>query len=355
MWSAAIRRRKEALRLVATVGTEVSRQYGKSKLRQLFEVGILALRGYTVLDYYFLNLYEDYTRAWKFMTRGQFDNIRRKWNPPVQGVFEFNKWIFGNYCTALGIPTPRCYGVFDRQIGFTAEGHPLRDKESLSALLASVNDPVVFKPIAGTHGHHIMVSDRFDSVAGKLTRANKQEMSLEELYGILTREKFPWLIQAKVRQHPVLSDLHETSLNTTRIITLLRTDGNIDVLAAVFRIGVGSAEIDNTHGGGIVASIDPENGTCGPAVSQSTIRRMARHPDTGHQIEGFVIPQWNSMKEAVCNAHRRLPFARSLGWDVALSESGPVIVEVNATWYLHAVQMTGKSLWETAFAKPPAN
>jgi hypothetical protein len=143
------------------------------------------------------------------------------------------------------------------------------------------------------------------------------------------------------------------SLNTARIITLLGLDGTIGVLGAILRIGVGTAEIDNTHGGGIVAPIDLGSGTCGPAVSLSTIRRMARHPDTDRQIEGFAVPYWNRMKEAAVAAHRRLPFARSLGWDLAFGEDGPVIVEVNGSWYQNGVQVSGKSLWETAFSKPP--
>lgn len=353
MWSEQIRRRKEAIRLVRTVGAEVSTEFGKSQLRQLFEIASLGLRGFSASDYYVLNLYRDPSLARKYMNRRQYDAVRRKWNPPQQGIFEFNKWIFGNYCIAVGIPTPRCYGVFHYQSGVTVDGLPLRDVEDLCALMDRIGGLLVCKPIAGRHGNDVMVFDHFDPGSRALTRANGQKIQLEDVYRILVRKDFPWLLQEKVRQHRALLELHEASVNTARVITLLGLDGKVEVLGAVLRIGIGSAEIDNTSGGGIAASIDLKSGICGSAMSESTIRRMARHPDSGRQVEGFIVPYWDRMKEVAVSAHQRLPFARSLGWDVAFGEDGPVILEVNGTWYPNHLQMAGKSLWETAFGKAP--
>src|SRR3546814_10781816 len=107
---------------------------------------------------------------------------------------------------------------------------------------------------------------------------------------ILAAKPFAWVVQQKVRQHPALHDLHPSSLNTCRIITLLSGQGKVDILGAVLRIGTGQGEVDNTTGGGIAAAIDLDSGTCGAAVSESTIRRVARHPDSDRPIEGFVIP-----------------------------------------------------------------
>lgn len=353
MWSAQIRRRKVALKLVRTVGTEVSNQFGKSQLRQLLEIGILGLRGYSASDYYVLALYKDPSQAGKYMNQRRFDETRRRWNPPQQGIFEFNKWIFGNYCAAVGIPTPRCYGMFHPKTGITVEGCPLRDMEDLRTVVDSIDGSIVCKPIAGSHGEDVIVFDHFDRESRVLTRANGQQVRLEDVYRILTRKAFPWLLQERVRQHRALLELHQASVNTARIITLLGVDGQVEVLGAVLRIGIGSAEIDNTSGGGIAAPINLESGACGAAISESTIRLMTRHPDSGRQIEGFIVPYWDRMKEVAISAHQRLPFARSLGWDVAFGEQGPVILEVNGTWYQNHVQMTGKSLWQTAFGKAP--
>src|SRR5690606_31323228 len=68
-------------------------------------------------------------------------------------------------------------------------------------------------------------------------------------------------------------------------------------------------------------------------------------------IEGLALPCWERVKETAVKAHRFLPFARSLGWDVAFGAQGPVILEVNGSWYYNRVQMTGQSLWETEFGR----
>jgi hypothetical protein len=353
MWSSAIIRRKKALKLIRTVGAEVKNETGKSQLKQLLEIGLLGLHGYSASDYYVLGLYRDPRQATRYMNRSQFDKVRRHWNPPVQGIFEFNKWIFGHYCARVGISTPKCFGLFHPKTGITAGGRPLRDLEDLGALLSATNGGVAIKPIAGSHGDNVMIVDNFDTQSQMLTRANGEKMKLEELHGILAEKPYQWVLQERVRQNPALSRLHASSLNTARIITLLTADGSIEILAAVLRIGTGQGEVDNTTGGGIAAAIDLSSGACGAAVSQSTIRKIANHPDSGCPIEGFVVPDWENMKAATVDAHTRLPFARSLGWDVALGEQGPVILEVNGTWYQNHVQMTGTSLWDTAFAKGP--
>lgn len=353
MLSAQIQRRRKALRLLRTVGAEVSREHGKGQLQQLIELGLLGLRGYSASDYYVLGLYRDYRQASRYMTRSQFDKVRRQWNPPSQGIVEFNKWIFGNYCTSIGIPTPQCYGLFHARVGLTVAGNPLRDCATLAAVFSSTESGIAIKPIAGSHGNDVMVVDRFDVATGNLKRANGKSTTLQELHQLMVDKGFPWVLQAKVTQHEALRALHAASLNTARIITLLDHEGDVQILGAVLRIGTGSAEIDNTTGGGVAAPIDLATGACDAAVSESTIRRITHHPDSSLPIEGFVVPEWERMKATAIEAHKRLPFARSLGWDVALGDSGPTVLEVNGTWYQNHVQMTGTSLWDTAFADLP--
>src|SRR3546814_11736678 len=101
-------------------------------------------------DYYVLGLYRDISQAPKFMNRGQFDQVRRRWNPPAQGIFEFNKWIFGHYCASVGIPTPRCYGLFHPSCGITAEGRPLRDLAALGAWMSHAHGALAITTVAGT-------------------------------------------------------------------------------------------------------------------------------------------------------------------------------------------------------------
>lgn len=354
MWSEQIRKRREALRLLDTAGAEVRSDFGKSKTRQFVEICLLGIKGYSAADYYLLGLYKDPGQARRFMTHGEYNEIRRKLNKPVSGIIEFNKWVFGRYCESVGIPTPRCHGVFHQDIGFAANGRPLRSFDDLWALLSALEGPIVVKPLAGDRGENVRIFDRIDREARTLTGANRRETGLEALHRDLISKEEPWLLQEKVAQHPTVAALHASSVNTARIITVRSDDGEVLILAAALRIGIGAAEIDNTTGGGIAAPIDLASGVCGPATSRSSIRTISTHPDTGCRIEGLALPYWDRVKETVFKAHRFLPFARSLGWDVAFGLEGPVVLEVNGSWYYNRVQMTGQSLWETAFGNSRA-
>ena len=55
-------------------------------------------------------------------------------------------------------------------------------------------------------------------------------------------------------------------------------------------------------------------------------------PGWGTRIEGIELPMWD---EALELAHAAMPHFlpnRSIGWDVAITDRGPVIVEANREW-----------------------
>lgn len=312
---------------------------------------MLGLKGYGAADYYLLGLYKDPGLAARFMTNAQYNEARRRLNKPVQGIIEFNKWVFAKYCDSVGIPTPHCYGIFNREFGFSEHQARLRSFDDLCELLRSLEKPIVVKPLAGDRGEGVRVFEEIDTVRQILVGANRTKTTFRQLHDALTGKGSAWLIQEKVEQHPILKRLHASSVNTARIITLRGNSGDIVILTAALRIGVGGAEVDNTTGGGIAAEIDLPSGVCRAAMSRSSIRPIARHPDSGHRIDGLALPCWESVKETTVRAHQLLPFARSLGWDVAFGPDGPVVLEVNGSWYYNRVQMTGQSLWETEFGR----
>jgi hypothetical protein len=349
MWTDRLYRRREAFHLLRTAGAEVKADLGKSQFRQLLEIGVLGLKGYRAADYYQLGLYKDVARARKFMTNGEYNRIRSRLNEPVCGIIEFNKWIFAKYCESLGLPTPHCYGVFHKVFGFDENQKPLRDLPGLSDLLDSVGGAIVVKPLSGDRGDSIRVFNNIDPDRRIFIAPDGTTVSYRQLHEFFLTRQHPWLVQEKVAQHPVLAHLHESSVNTARVITLRCDNGDIAILSAALRIGIGSAEIDNTTRGGLAAEIDLETGVCRSATSRFSIRPVPVHPDSGCRIDGLALPHWDLAKETALKAHRFLPFARSLGWDIAFGVEGPVILEVNGSWYYNRVQMSGRSLWETQF------
>ena len=74
------------------------------------------------------------------------------------------------------------------------------------------------------------------------------------------------------------------------------------------------------------------------------------HPDTGRPILGTPIPDWNRLKEIVLAAAPIFAGIHTQSWDVALTENGPVLLEVNFGGDLNLAQLaTGKGVLDAAY------
>ena len=95
---------------------------------------------------------------------------------------------------------------------------------------------------------------------------------------------------------------------------------------------VGTSAADNFDAGGIAAPIDVETGRLGRAVRKrgtASLVAVDAHPDTGAVIAGRELPQWRTVRAVTCRAHALLPSLGFVGWDVAITPDGPVLVEGN--------------------------
>jgi len=182
---------------------------------------------------------------------------------------------------------------------------------------------IIYKPVDGNRGKGIKAFYISDD-------------SIKDVYEELTG--YPeGVVEAFVIQHPELSRLSPDSINTIRIVSLssnkksVADNGdNLDIAYAALRIGRNNSVVDNFHSGGMVAAIDMETGKLVTDAADMKGNVFAKHPDTGTQIKGFEIPYFNEAIDMVKEAIRKNKIEGYLGWDVAISETGPVLIEVNA-------------------------
>ena len=131
-----------------------------------------------------------------------------------------------------------------------------------------------------------------------------------------------------VIQHPGMNVLCPTSVNTMRIMTF-NDHGKARILWMGLRIGNGVHPVDNFHARGMVVGVDPETGRLiGNAINTDN-EEFSHHPTTGVQIDGFQIPCFEEAKELVLKAALESDKILLVGWDVAISENGPLIIEGN--------------------------
>ena len=137
------------------------------------------------------------------------------------------------------------------------------------------------------------------------------------------------LLEQPIIQHPVMSELNSTSVNSLRIVTLLDEDGEANIMYALVRVGRTGADVDNVSSGGMYAPIDENGIISAPAFCDKTGDYYETHPDTGVVFKGFKIPMFDECIDLVKRAALRVPTVRYVGWDVGVTENGPVLIEGN--------------------------
>jgi len=139
------------------------------------------------------------------------------------------------------------------------------------------------------------------------------------------------LVQRRVSNHRALAPLTLGGLCTIRLHTYRWPGAASQLLLAVYKMPVGHTAVDNFRFGGIVAPVDVETGRLGQALTRSgpLLTEIERHPDTGAVIAGYDVPCWQDAVRLVRRAHDAVPSLATVGWDVAILDDGPVLVEGN--------------------------
>ena len=136
------------------------------------------------------------------------------------------------------------------------------------------------------------------------------------------------LCEEFVVQHKDVSALYPLSVNTYRVVTVL-TEGVPHIVYAFIRIGNGGRFVDNINAGGMAAPINIENGVIEfPAFDKDSIY-YETHPYTNCPIKGWQLPFWKESVETVLSAATVIPQVGYVGWDVAVTENGPLLIEGN--------------------------
>ena len=135
-------------------------------------------------------------------------------------------------------------------------------------------------------------------------------------------------LEQLVKQHKDMNKLCETSCNTIRIMTY-NTHGKSEILAAVLRIGNGVNAVDNFHAGGMTSEIDLETGKLINNALDKDLNEYEIHPKSKVKFIGFQIPYWKELIKMVKEASLESDKIKVVGWDVAIQEDGPIIIEGN--------------------------
>ena len=147
----------------------------------------------------------------------------------------------------------------------------------------------------------------------------------EELYNKLINNN-QTIVEQCITQNKELNNLYSKSVNSLRMFTFYK-DGESHFLQAILKIGNGGV-VDNFSSGGMYTYLD-ENGVVYVEAIDRLDNIYNEHPISKCPIVGFKVPMFKEAVELVKEAAKVVPEIGYVGWDVAIGENEPIMIEGN--------------------------
>lgn len=279
----------------------VHKRSGKSKIYLFFDIifcSVKYLAGYTD---YMVFCFEDLTAKQRktFITRGVNNEYIKKLND-------------SSY-----------YDNFDDKIKFNNIFKKYLNRDFLDLANSTLED---FKDFTNKHSEFIVkpVSEMCGRGVEKIVV--KKNTDIKNLYDKLIKNN-QVLAEEYVIQSKEMSKLFPHSVNTIRLVTI-RKNNKTTVIFRVIRIGNGKNVVDNYNNGGMYSLIDEKGNIIKPAIDKKgNIYEI--HPVTKTKILGFKIPYFKEALNMVKKASEVIEEVGYVGWDIAITDNGPVMIEGN--------------------------
>jgi hypothetical protein len=201
------------------------------------------------------------------------------------------------------------------------------------------NNKIFVKPAESGQGKGIYIFHK----SNDRSRYYSEKTCLNQTFLEMIGKNKDYIIQQGINQHPEISSLYPESVNTIRIITE-NNQGDVRIPCAMMRIGRGKNEIDNASAGGIFLKIAINSGNVGDFAFSYTGEKYSHHPDSKCIFRNFKIPLWDEILRFAKGSAGKLPFFTHLAWDIALTDTGPVAIEINLSPGISGLQISSGGL-----------
>jgi hypothetical protein len=298
--------------------------------------------------YYALNLYEPPHRLSEiehYIGRHESKNglyslmntaLRDK---PKTGHSITNKAVFAKYCAQAGLPHIRVVASGENGVFTVHDETPGTFERDLFVKITRGSGTF------GARSYRWLGDGRYAATDGTTFDREALFKELAE-----SSKRRPLIVNHWLHNHPEIADLATESLLTFRIFTFLDAAGEPHVTHAFMRI---MSKLEPTwktieeYG----SKIDIDTGRMNRMCADRDLAPDAWwdiHPKTGAQVTGRVISGWPAIADLAVAGHREFAHWAVIGWDLAWTPEGPVLIEGNSdpdTHYLQRVhrQMLGQS------------
>lgn len=316
--------------LALTAGRALKKATGKTVASQIADMtGLWFKNGIDPPSYYAQDFYNAprLRDVPHYLTRFETKNgllgaLNRLAPNPFRGNEMCDKALFAECCAKFGIPHPQ---TLISVSGGTVEWHG--QPEDLATSLFC-------KPQRG-QGAEGTMTFRYVS-PGRYTDEDGHQTDLAGVIEALKKSssKIPMLVQPWLENHAAISDLALDSLITIRVVTCINETREPEVTLAMLRLLAKlEPQWQDLPDGEYAAPIDLASGEMGLFTGdnfKTSHLRYERHPITDAPIKGRILADWDLIKKTAISAHAVFSHRSIIGWDIALTSRGPVVLEGNS-------------------------
>ena len=243
-----------------------------------------------------------------------------------------DKWLCARLLERSGVPVPSTVAVIDRSPRAYPGTRTIRTPAALRELV--VAHTRVGSALFGKVNRGVASFGAFLVTGGDRDRLHVHGdgwMDYETFLAQLVGDT-PYLLQRRERNHASFAGWTE-HLATVRVYLLLSGGGEAKAPFTVLKLPSAGNVADNFwRPGNLVCELDPETGAIRTARTMDgdfgTTGREA-HPATGAPLVGETLPGWDELLDLARSVAPIFAPIRYQSMDIAITEAGPLLVEIN--------------------------
>lgn len=171
----------------------------------------------------------------------------------------------------------------------------------------------------------VFAKDPTGECGHNISKIKVAEHTPEELFETC-KKNGQLLVEEAIIQSDDMNEVNPYSVNSYRVVTLLK-DGKAQVIANALRVNQNDATVVGCSDD-IYFAMKPDGSVDGNVVDDYG-NIYTKHPLTGFEFANMRIKGVKEAFDLCCKAAEKIPQVRYIGWDIAFSDKGPVIVEGN--------------------------
>ena len=338
---------------------------GKSIYAQLKEIrGLRRFAGQCgASNYYQFRLYdddyisdssrEDYI-GWRIA-----NDFSKALNPRYAVLPAWDKCVFTQLANSSGLPTIQTKACFYPSNNIsTIFGHHLKTRaDAKEFLMNNDNYPLFGKPAYAQQGIGSCLLEYYQEDTKHIHFMGHESELIDSFIERLFTSVSPqyhkpecgYLFQVPLQMpEELIAFTQWPTVSSLRVICLNSPNGAFPI-RAIWKIAVPPNHLDNFSKGiygNLMANVDVHTGEISRLIDNlwPYAQMHECHPLSKVAVKGFFLPYWQQVLDVCQLAGKAFPLMKIHHWDIALTESGPKILELNDLGGIEIAQIHGQGL-----------